>query len=287
MPITEILICANGPGSLSSRLGLASQIADVFDIYVGVVFFLSAAIPLEATANALPLDDAEAHQAAFDVWDDDAADAAAHRRIYDQWLADEGASPGQFGPPRAGWSEIAGDPAILLPSCARACDLIIAGGANAASSTLDDEISKIALLSSGRMTLFAPRAGTPAVDILRSVLIAWDDSAAASRSIAQAMPLIMAAQEVRLFIGEISGGSTTPCNALLAYLRRKGVNPSITTETLAFRTVRETLVRKSQELGVSLIIMGAYKHSRTHELLLGGTTRYVLKQAGCAVLMVS
>ena len=189
----------------------------------------------------------------------------------------------------ARWSAVAGSVADLLPSHARACDLIVAGGPGegSSSSTLDDAVSATALLSSGRMTLLAPRPGHLKGDIFRSVLIAWDDSAAVSRTMAQAMPLIAAAGEVRLFIGETSPESVTPCNAILAYLRRKGVHPGIVRAAPAFRTVRETLVQQARELEASLNVMGAYKHSRAREILLGGTTRYVIQHAGCAVLMVN
>ena len=137
------------------------------------------------------------------------------------------------------------------------------------------------------MTLLAPRRGRLEGDILRSVLIAWDDSAAVSRTMAQAMPLIAAAGEVRLFIGETSPEGVTPCNDILAYLRRKGVDPGIARTAPAFRTVRETLVRQARELDASLIVMGAYKHSRARQILLGGMTRHVIRHAGCAVLMVN
>lgn len=104
---------------------------------------------------------------------------------------------------------------------------------------------------------------------------------------AQAMPLIEAAGEVRLFVGETSPESATHCNEILAYLRRKGVHPGIARSAPAIRTVRETLVQQARELETSLIVMGACKHSRAREILLGGTTRYVIQHAGCAVLMLN
>ena len=55
----------------------------------------------------------------------------------------------------------------------------------------------------------------------------------------------------------------------------------------ALHTIRETLVRQAREQGVSLIVMGSYKHSRTREILFGGTTRYVIQHAGCVVLMAN
>lgn len=217
MPVTGILICANDTGSLESRLGMASQVARKFDTHLEVIFFSSAPAPITIAASPTLFDDSAARQVTVDTWDDEAAKATAKRRIFDRRLAAKTIiSSEHSNQPRAEWSEVTGTSADLLPSSVRACDLIIAGGAEKTPSTLDDETSKIAFLSSGQMTLFAPPTGTPVADIFRSVLIAWEDSAAALRQIAQAMPLIMTAQEVTLFLGETSAGSATPCNAILA-----------------------------------------------------------------------
>ena len=294
MTITDILVCANGPGLLESRLKIARQIADRLGAQIEVIFFREAqdpaAVPLMGSAfTYFP----QQHDAAQSVWDQEAGQRARAKDAYDRWLGSNDAPSvtpmASAGTRTARWSEVTGSAANLLPSRARACDLIVAGGPGegALSSTLDDEVSAIALLSSGRMVLLAPRPEHLEGDILRSVLIAWDDDAAVSRAMAQAMPLIAAAGEVRLFIGETSPESVTPCNEILSYLRRKGVQPIIVRSVPALHTVRHTLVQQAQELGASLIIMGAYKHSRTREILLGGTTRYVIQHAGCAVLMVN
>jgi nucleotide-binding universal stress UspA family protein len=291
MSVTEILVCANGPGLLESRLKLASQVARAFKSRVEVVFFREAqnppAIPLyEAGFNSSPR-----HDLARSAWDEEADRVAHAKETFDRCVksghtALAGISEAA-GTPAASWSEVMGSAADLFPSRARGCDLVVAGGpgGDASSSTLDDEISAMALLASGRLTLLAPRPGHLPDNLFRSVLIAWDDSAAASRTLAQAMPLVAAAQEVRLFVGETSPESAVRCNDILSYLRRKGVHPTVERSVPALHTIRETLVQQAQALGVSLIVMGAYKHSRTREILLGGTTRHVIQHAGCAVLM--
>ncbi len=292
MPITEILVCANGPGVLESRLRIARRVADTFGSHIEVIFFREAQNPAAVPVMGAAFNDSPQHDLARSVWDKETDQMDRAKDAYDQWIASNDAASGTMASAdtrTATWSEVMGSAADLLPSRARACDLIVAGGPgeDASLSTLDDEISAISLLSSGRMTFLAPRPGHVRRDILRSVLIAWDDSAAVSRTMAQAMPLIAAAGEVRLFIGETSPERVTPCNDILSYLRRKGVHPMIVRSVPALQTVRETLVQQARELGASLIIMGAYKHSRTREILLGGTTRYVIQHAGCAVLMAS
>ena len=293
MPVTELLVCANGPGLLESRLKLAFQVAGAFKAHVEVVFFREAQNPSTVAADAIPFNASPRHDLAQSVWDEEAGRLARAKEIYDRCLASSNTASAErseaAGTPAASWSEVMGNAAGLFPSRARACDLVVAGGPgwDASSSTLDDEISAMALLASGRMTLLAPRPEHLPDDILRSVLIAWDDSAAASRTLAQAMPLVTAAKEVRLFVGETSPEGDTRCNDILGYLRRKGARPSVVRSVPVLHTVRETLVRQARELGASLIVMGSYKHSRTREILLGGTTRHVIQHAGCAVLMAN
>lgn len=282
MPITDILVCANGPGLLESRLDLASQLAGALRSSIEVIFFQEAQDPATIPVMGPAFNYSPEHDLARSAWEKEAGQMARAKDAFHRWMASVSAH-------NARWSEAAGSATDLFPSRARACDLIVAGGPSedASSPTLDDEISAMALLSSGRTTLLAPSPGQRQSDIFRNVLIAWDDSAAVSRTLAQAMPLIAAARKVTLFIGETSPDSVTPCNDILAYLRRKGIEPEISRHVPALHTIRETLVRQARELGVSLIIMGSYKHSRTREILFGGTTRYVIQHAGCAVLMAN
>ena len=250
MAVTEIPVCANGPGLLESRLKSARQVADRFASHVEVIFFREAqslaAVPMIGTAfNASPR-----HDLAQPARDQETGRMARAKDAFDRWMASAGTGT-------AKWSTVAGSAADLLPSRARACDLIVAGGPGegSSSSTLDDAVSATALLSSGRMTLLAPRPEHLAGDTFRRVLIAWDDSAAVARTMAQAMPLIAAAGEVRLLVGETSPENATSCNEILAYLRRKGARPGVARSAPAFRTVRETLVRQARELEASLIVM--------------------------------
>ena len=290
MAVTEILVCANGPGLIESRLKTALQVAGRLASHIHVVFFRQVEDPATVSPYGPTFSYSPKHDLAQSAWNTEAVDVARAKALFERRVASNATGsatpPGSVDPPTASWSEIVGAAAELFPSCSRACDLIVAGGPrDASSSTLTDEISSLALLSSGRMTLPAPRVEDLAADLFQRVLIAWDDSAAVSRTMAQAMPLLMAAREVRLFIGDTSPERATPCNEILAYLRRKNIQPTIVRTTPALHSARETLVQTAHEIDASLIVMGAYKHSRAQEILLGGTTRHVVEHARCAVLM--
>lgn len=51
-------------------------------------------------------------------------------------------------------------------------------------------------------------------------------------------------------------------------------------------TVADTLLRVARERGSSAIVVGAHGHGALTELLLGSTTRGVLKHADCPVIVV-
>jgi nucleotide-binding universal stress UspA family protein len=52
-------------------------------------------------------------------------------------------------------------------------------------------------------------------------------------------------------------------------------------------TVADTLVRLAKEHEAAVVVLGAHRHARISELLLGSTTRGVLEHAPCPALVVS
>lgn len=44
-------------------------------------------------------------------------------------------------------------------------------------------------------------------------------------------------------------------------------------------------MQRAKETGGDLIVMGAYDHSRLREIVFGGTTRMLIEQRDCPVLM--
>jgi nucleotide-binding universal stress UspA family protein len=68
-------------------------------------------------------------------------------------------------------------------------------------------------------------------------------------------------------------------------LARHGVNAEIEQTVSADLPVGEVLLSRAADLGVDLLVMGAYGHSRARELLLGGATRSLLRSMTVPVLM--
>lgn len=190
----------------------------------------------------------------------------------------------------AEWREIPegldADPALH----ARYADLVILG-------QLDPDRTETELirprpeqvaLASGRPVLIVPYAGH--FDYVgRRVLVAWSATREAARAVSDAMPLLMSAELVTVLTIDPSEGphahGELPGADIALHLARHGVKAQIERTVSAGLPVGEVLLSRAADLGVDLIAMGAYGHSRMREMLLGGATRSVLRSMTVPVLM--
>jgi len=144
------------------------------------------------------------------------------------------------------------------------------------------------ILRCARPTLLVPFAGR--FDTVASrVLVAWNDSREAARAIADALPLLRLARQVRVVTWSESGAADDSAwsgrqAALQRWLARHGV----TAEMRVARTgigLTETMLSHVAEVEADLFVMGAYGHSRWAERVLGGATRGMLATMTVPVLM--
>src|ERR1700738_5269272 len=137
-----------------------------------------------------------------------------------------------------------------------------------------------ALFESGRPVLIAPPAPRP--DMGTNVLIAWNCSTEQARTIAFAMPILKRAN--RVIVLTVEGGAAVPGptgQQLCHYLQLSGV-PFV---GLDGRLTGEAVLAHAKALGCDLLIKGAYTQSRLRQFIFGGTTRYILSNAGLPVFM--
>jgi nucleotide-binding universal stress UspA family protein len=74
---------------------------------------------------------------------------------------------------------------------------------------------------------------------------------------------------------------------VLAYLRCHSIGATAQVVTPELRSVGDTLLAAEAELEAGLLIMGAYSHSRLREMLLGGATRHILKNASARPVLLA
>ncbi|WP_049621512.1 universal stress protein [Frateuria defendens] len=142
-----------------------------------------------------------------------------------------------------------------------------------------DRLSR-ALFAGTAPTLLVPdgwRRASPA----RKVVVAWNGSAEAARAVQAAYPLLAAAAKVTVLAGEAPGRLP-----LRDWLRRRGIAAHWQT-LLASRSssIGAALCDWTTESGADLLVMGAWGHSRTNELILGGTTRYAIGHSQVPLLL--
>lgn len=120
-----------------------------------------------------------------------------------------------------------------------------------------------------------------------NVMIAWDKGCAASRAIADAMPLLRAGKRIHLLTvrGEKPIASTRPGEELVQHLALHGVDVVLREPDLAGRTIGEVFEEEVRASDIDLLVMGAYGRSRFREFILGGATKSMLTRPPTALFL--
>jgi nucleotide-binding universal stress UspA family protein len=144
------------------------------------------------------------------------------------------------------------------------------------------------VLSSGRPAVIVPHRW-PVVTLAERVLIAWDASREAARAVSDALPILEQANSV--LVVSINPKSTPlghgelPGADIALHLARHAVQVEVQSIERDVMDVGEALLSFAAAHGCDLLVMGAYAHSRTRELVLGGATRTILEEMTLPVLM--
>lgn len=121
-----------------------------------------------------------------------------------------------------------------------------------------------------------------------TVLVAWNESAEAMTAIRKALPLLQAAEVVRIVVIDppTHGPERSDPGGLLGQmLSRHGVHCQIDVLSKTLNRVSDVLLRHVTDSAADLVVMGAYGHSRFREAILGGATRNMLEKATVPVFL--
>lgn len=184
------------------------------------------------------------------------------------------------------WFDDAPEGEDFVGSRGRVFDVIVMSRSDVDSIGLHERAIESGLFDSGRPILIAAR--TPPQQIGINVLVAWNCSTEQARITAFAMPLLRKAE--RITVLHVEGGTAVPGpNAAQAtqYLQRNGLAAALMTVGLEGRSTGEAILATAQSLGCDLLIKGAYTQSRLRQMIFGGATRHILKNATLPVLMAN
>lgn len=175
----------------------------------------------------------------------------------------------------------------LCASAARWSDLFVATAPYRGEASPGWEaLVETVLFESGQALFLVPQQYR-ASGTIRNILVAWRDTRESARALAEAMPLLRAATNVRLVMVDSLGEDEEHEDPLVvtAHLRYHGAKAELRSIEAKGRSVSEVLLGEAGKMAADLIVMGAYGHSRLREWMLGGTTREVVARAEVPILL--
>jgi nucleotide-binding universal stress UspA family protein len=185
-------------------------------------------------------------------------------------------------PLAASWRAVEGPYVETAVQRAAAFDLMVAASATVMETLM--AIAEQSLLQTRRPVLLAPARLQS--DLTDSVMIAWDESLECWH--AAAIPFMQLAKSVRVISVDRDADSRKASQAeVLAYLRCHGIAATAQVVAPELRSVGDTLLATGAEHEAGLLVMGAYSHSRLREMLLGGATRHILKNASARPVLLA
>jgi nucleotide-binding universal stress UspA family protein len=144
------------------------------------------------------------------------------------------------------------------------------------------------LLASGSPILVIP-SGWKSKSIGNKILVGWNASREARRAVADALPFLVAASSVTLLVvdSEERAGrhGEEPGADIALYLARHGARVEVEQVLSQGSRVADIILSFVRDHGMDLIVIGAYSHARSVEVLFGGVTRTLLKKALVPLLM--
>jgi nucleotide-binding universal stress UspA family protein len=186
------------------------------------------------------------------------------------------------------WRLVEGNPPVTVALHARYADLVVVGQPNPDEPQDSDAVTMTTVMTSGRPVLAIPFAGEFSV-VGERVLVAWNASREAARALNDAMPLILGAKTVTVLAINpkrgVVGHGDVPAADISLHLARHGVKAEAAHTVARDIADGEALLSYAADLGVDLIVAGAYGHSRARELVFGGVTRTLLTEMTAPVLL--
>ena len=142
------------------------------------------------------------------------------------------------------------------------------------------------LFNAGRPLLLVPAAPVRQRRWKRFV-IGWNEKAEAMRAVSAALPLLKQADEtvIATIDAQPRVHGEAPGRDLAAHLARHDVKVELRNLDGLGRDVQQVLIAEAVSADADAIVLGAYGHSRTQEMLFGGVTRALLAEAPLPLLL--
>ena len=253
----------------------AVSVAEALDAHLtGIAFLYDAVVPVAATGY-IPPEVIETQQADSEAAAKAALDGFAARAS----RAGIAAEPMKLAASFAGAGEQFG-------MIARRFDLAVVGQAEPNKDSVEELIAESALFESGRPVIVVPYIQKAPLKLDR-VMACWDGSRAATRAIADAMPLLERSGAVEVvIIADEPGKQDEIAGADMGqHLARHGLKVDVKRMSVGDIDVADALLSHAADANIDFMVMGGYGHSRLREFVLGGVTRSILRAMTAPTLL--
>ena len=173
----------------------------------------------------------------------------------------------------------------LLATRGRVADLIVVTRADKSAEASVRTTLEAAVLESGRPVFVAPPDGI--TKPMTGVAIGWNGSAEAARAVGHAMPFLVKAEQVAVISVEEGVRPGPSADDLVEYLAWHGVAASTDALKADYRSAGEAILAEAVAIEASLLIMGAYTHTRLRRMIFGSATEYMFVTAEIPVVMMN
>jgi nucleotide-binding universal stress UspA family protein len=286
MSIKRILVPLPGSASHTGEIEMALSATKALGAHVEALFISQ---PPPVTRGGVSVSELGGTATVASVNEERERTARDAREVFAQACAGAGIpmlsaidEPGS--PLAASWREAEGSYVEIAVQRAAAFDLVVAASASVMESLM--AIAEQSLLQTRRPVLLAPARLQS--DLTDSVMIAWDESPECWHAVSAAIPFMHLAKSVRVISVDRDASNRQASQAeVLAYLRCHGIGATTHVVAPESLSVGDTLLAAGAQHEAGLLVMGAYSHSRLREMLLGGATRHILKNASARPVLLA
>jgi nucleotide-binding universal stress UspA family protein len=117
------------------------------------------------------------------------------------------------------------------------------------------------------------------------IIVAWKSGREALQAVRGSLPFLQTAETVTVLTGSNGSGGQQAQDGIGAYLQRHGIRAEVIPIEDHLSGVGDIILRKAAEIRCDLVVMGAYAHSRLREIVLGGTTDFMMRHSTVPILM--
>jgi nucleotide-binding universal stress UspA family protein len=146
------------------------------------------------------------------------------------------------------------------------------------------------LLETGRPVVVIPE-GWKADDFGHKILFGWNESRESARAMHEALPLMQQSEKVDIVTVNESKkdrGDLAQSMNISSFLASHNIKCQLHVDQTDKETpkIAEVILAQADENYSDLIVIGGYGHSHIREVLLGGVTRYLIKNTDIPLLLV-